>query len=275
MYYQAHSDDRTHEIEEVEHGQVLYRASFGPAAIEKYISYKTWGWVLISLCMILAYGMGIFMLIYLPVMRHIWREEIKKRRLYVTSESVVFKTETPCCCPCFGSSRQEKHVMISLVTDVVLSQSWFQQKFGIFQVAVENAGQGNTDPNGRPKMDVSVVAVDDPQMLKRVILMSATYKRNGHVVNAELVSQMISGTATYPAGPGPQPVSGLGGVMTPVPAPMSSSSSSVMVAPSGNSAMAAPMASPRTDEKLDQVVIALGRVAELLQENNSILRAKQ
>jgi hypothetical protein len=42
-------------------------------------------WVMLSTVMILAYGIGIFMLMYTPVIRHIARRDIETRRLSVNS----------------------------------------------------------------------------------------------------------------------------------------------------------------------------------------------
>jgi hypothetical protein len=61
---------------------------------------------------------------------------------FVTSEGVVYKTRPPACCPSCGVNKREKHCMLPLVTDVVLSQSWLEAKWGIWSVKIENAGQG-------------------------------------------------------------------------------------------------------------------------------------
>lgn len=68
----------------------LYTASFDEAE-ENFLKYQTARWVLYSLLLVLAWGIGLLMLIYLPLRRYILRRDIRSRKLYVTADSIVYK----------------------------------------------------------------------------------------------------------------------------------------------------------------------------------------
>jgi len=69
---------------------VLYAASF--QEMEKnFIKYQTVQWVLYSLLLILAWGIGLLMLLYVPVRRFILRRDIRSRSLYLTPNAIVYK----------------------------------------------------------------------------------------------------------------------------------------------------------------------------------------
>lgn len=129
---------------------VLYTASF----LEKednFVKYQTAQWVLYSLLLILAWGIGFFMLFYLPVRRYILRRDIRSRKLYLTPNAIVyqvikhsliqfryggcywiivsvhafsfgFQVARPVPFPCFGVLKKEKHVLLPSVRDIVIEQ---------------------------------------------------------------------------------------------------------------------------------------------------------
>ena len=76
--------------------QLLYSASFEELA-ENSIQYDTVIWLCISLLLILAWGVGIIMLLYLPIKRHILRKDISSRKLYVTPREIVYKVNLYLC----------------------------------------------------------------------------------------------------------------------------------------------------------------------------------
>lgn len=80
--------------DEDEDETVLYTASFGETE-ENFVKYQTSRWVLYSLLLILAWGIGFFMLLYVPVRRYILRQDIRSRKLYVTPNAVVYKVNCP------------------------------------------------------------------------------------------------------------------------------------------------------------------------------------
>lgn len=72
--------------------QILYTASFEELA-RSSIKYDTVIWLSISLLLVLAWGVGIIMLLYLPFKRYILRKDISSRRLYVTPSEIVYKVQ--------------------------------------------------------------------------------------------------------------------------------------------------------------------------------------
>lgn len=70
--------------------QIVYEASFEELA-ENHIKYDTIIWVSISLLLVLAWGVGIFMLLYLPIRRYVLQKDLSSRKLYVTPSEIVYK----------------------------------------------------------------------------------------------------------------------------------------------------------------------------------------
>lgn len=81
-------DEREREGDESE--SVLYTASFQEME-ENFVKYQTVQWVLYSVLLILAWGIGLLMLLYLPVRRFILRKDIRSRTLYLTPNAIVYK----------------------------------------------------------------------------------------------------------------------------------------------------------------------------------------
>ena len=69
---------------------ILYTASFQEME-DNFVKYQPAQWVLYSLLLIWLGGFGLFMLLYLPVRRHILRKDIQSRKLYVTPNAIVYK----------------------------------------------------------------------------------------------------------------------------------------------------------------------------------------
>lgn len=78
--------------DEIEDGseQILYSASFNELA-SNYIRYETVIWLCISLLLVLAWGVGIIMLLYLPIRRYVLQKDLSSRKLYVTPTKIVYK----------------------------------------------------------------------------------------------------------------------------------------------------------------------------------------
>lgn len=74
---------------------VVYEASFTEME-ENFVKYQTAQWLLYSALLILAWGIGFFMLLYLPVRRYVLRKDIRSRKLYLTPNAIVYKV-TMCC----------------------------------------------------------------------------------------------------------------------------------------------------------------------------------
>lgn len=71
-------------------GQILHIASFEEFA-SSIVMYDTIIWVSISLLLVLAWGVGVIMLLYLPMRRYVLSKDLSSRELYVTPSEVVYK----------------------------------------------------------------------------------------------------------------------------------------------------------------------------------------
>lgn len=69
---------------------ILYAASFDELA-KNHVKYDTVIWVSISLLLVLAWGIGIVMLLCIPIRRYMLQKDISSRKLYVTASEIVYK----------------------------------------------------------------------------------------------------------------------------------------------------------------------------------------
>eukprot|EP00999_Lentomonas_sp_LEN2_P000014 NODE_1012_length_1061_cov_81.838330_g968_i0.p1 GENE.NODE_1012_length_1061_cov_81.838330_g968_i0~~NODE_1012_length_1061_cov_81.838330_g968_i0.p1 ORF type:complete len:284 (+),score=68.49 NODE_1012_length_1061_cov_81.838330_g968_i0:86-853(+) len=174
-------------LQDVEYGPVLFEAEFG--AESSFVSYCCWKFVFACLLGTLAYGIGFLGFFYMPIYIYIIRQEYRRRRLYITPEHVCFQTNRPWFCPCCGQSKREKHVLLGLVTDVILEQGCLQEKFGLWAVKLENAGQGNPE---KPGCDMNVIGISNALTFKRAVLAAATAKRAGVDITADLIQEALT-----------------------------------------------------------------------------------
>jgi len=70
--------------------RVVYRASF-QELMPNYLPYDTIIWALISLLLVLAWGIGLLLLLYLPYKRYVLKRDILSRQLFVTDNKIVYK----------------------------------------------------------------------------------------------------------------------------------------------------------------------------------------
>ncbi|XP_010261750.1 PREDICTED: uncharacterized protein LOC104600489 isoform X1 [Nelumbo nucifera] len=158
------SDTDSNEDNEGEDGTILYTASFQEME-ENYVKYQTAQWVLYSLLLILAWGIGLFMLLYLPVRRYVLRKDIQSRKLYVTANAIVYKVTRPVPFPCFGVLKKEKHVLLPSVADIVVEQGYLQSLFGVYSVRIENVGVRRP-----PSDDVQIQGITNPRAFRKAVL---------------------------------------------------------------------------------------------------------
>eukprot|EP01102_Stenamoeba_stenopodia_P004368 TRINITY_DN14675_c0_g1_i1.p1 TRINITY_DN14675_c0_g1~~TRINITY_DN14675_c0_g1_i1.p1 ORF type:complete len:276 (+),score=69.14 TRINITY_DN14675_c0_g1_i1:99-926(+) len=232
------------EAEETEHGRVLFQASFLENEA-KYVSYITWGLFFASLLMAVFYGVGLLLLFWIPVLRSNARKDLQSRRLYITSENVVYKTAAPAFCPCFGVNKTEKHILLPLITDVILSQSWFEAWFGIYSVKIENPGQAGLGTQAGA--DVIIQGIHQPEIFKKVLLRAAGAKRAGLQFTADDVQQILNTPGEY----APYQQVGLG--------------------PFGTGSVAAAAMNPAMTQAMDQMSNTLLRIEQLLIQQNQRL----
>ncbi|KAI8017806.1 hypothetical protein LOK49_LG04G00056 [Camellia lanceoleosa] len=170
-------EDRYVEIDSLERGllsesssqneedeEVIYSASFEETE-EKFVKYQTAQWVLYSLLLILAWGIGLFMLIYIPVRRYILRKDIRSRKLFITQNAIIYKVVRPVPFPCFGVLKKEKYVLLPSVADVVIEQGYLQSLFGVYSIRIENVGVRRP-----PSDDVQIQGVSNPVAFRKAVL---------------------------------------------------------------------------------------------------------
>ena len=88
MIEDAPSEAGDEEVEST--ARVLYRASF-QELMPGYLQYDTIIWALISLVLVLARGIGLLLLLYLPYKRYVLKRDILSRQLHVTETNIVYK----------------------------------------------------------------------------------------------------------------------------------------------------------------------------------------
>jgi hypothetical protein len=70
--------------------EVLYNASFGEME-DNFVKYQIAQWILLSVLLILAWGVGVLMLLYLPIRIYICRREFRSTKLFLTPHAIVYK----------------------------------------------------------------------------------------------------------------------------------------------------------------------------------------
>lgn len=155
--------------ESVGGGKILHRATF--ADLEKnFLNYETVQWILISLLLILAWGVGVIMLLYTPIRRYVMRQDFRSRKLYATSDAIVYKVTRPVFLPWLGVSKMEKCIFLPLITDIVLEQGCLQSLFGLHSIRIETLGQG------RPLAadNIHICGLSNPKQFRKVVLSAVT-----------------------------------------------------------------------------------------------------
>ncbi|XP_059651456.1 uncharacterized protein LOC132299044 [Cornus florida] len=177
-------------------GKILYTASFEELAT-KIVLYDTILWVSISLLLILAWGIGILMLLYLPYKRYVLQKDVSSRKLYVTANEVVYKVSRPSYIPFWGAVTIEKHVPLSLVIDIIIEQGCLQSVYGIHTCRVESIAHGKAAPVD----ELHLQGVYNPGLLRKVIVTEASkvmqdvgrsWKPTAHCGEGEIISHLGS-----------------------------------------------------------------------------------
>lgn len=175
------SNDGVGEIDRLERGllveheeePVIYTASFKESE-DKFVKYQTARWVLYSLLLLLAWGIGLIMLIYLPVRRYILRKDIHSRKLYLTPNAIVYKVTKPVAFPCFGDLKEEKYVLLPSVADIVVEQGYLQSLCGVYSIRIENVGLRRS-----PNDDLQIQGIADALDFRKAFLMRLSTLRSG------------------------------------------------------------------------------------------------
>ncbi|PON92011.1 hypothetical protein TorRG33x02_120830 [Trema orientale] len=149
--------------------QLMYSASFEELA-KSSIQYDTVIWLSISLLLVLAWGVGIIMLLYLPFKRYILRKDISSRKLYITTSEIVYKVSRPSFIPFLGITTIEKHIPLCLVIDIIIEQGADPSMYGIQTFRIESIAHGKAAPVD----ELQIQGVSDPDILRKVIITEAS-----------------------------------------------------------------------------------------------------
>ncbi|KAL0339410.1 UNVERIFIED_CONTAM: hypothetical protein Sangu_1463100 [Sesamum angustifolium] len=146
--------------------QVLYTASFEELGT-KNVQYNTIIWLSISLLLVLAWGIGIVMLLYLPFKRYVLQKDIASRKLYITSKEIVYKTFVYTF---LWRTKIEKHIPLSLIIDIIIEQGWLQSVYGLHTFRVEYISHGKAAPVD----ELQFQGVNNPGLLRKVLVTQAS-----------------------------------------------------------------------------------------------------
>ncbi|KAL6846982.1 hypothetical protein ACP4OV_022835 [Aristida adscensionis] len=152
--------------------EVLYDASFGEME-DSFVKYQIAHWILLSILLILAWGVGILMLLYLPIRIYVCRKGFRSRKLYLTPHAVVYKVNKPVALPLFGVSKNEKYVILPAISDVVIEQGYLQSFFGLYSIRIESIGVRRL-----PSDDVKITGIAHPHDFKKAVLVHLMNTRN-------------------------------------------------------------------------------------------------
>ncbi|RLM97718.1 uncharacterized protein C2845_PM06G31870 [Panicum miliaceum] len=122
---------------------------------------------------VLAWGVGVLMLLYLPIRIYVCRRDFRSRKLYLTPHAVVYKVNKPVAFPCFGVFKKEKYVILPSISDVVVEQGYLQSFFGVYSLRIENVGVRKP-----PSDDVKITGVAHPHDFRKAVLVHLLNTRN-------------------------------------------------------------------------------------------------
>ncbi|EES16205.1 uncharacterized protein LOC8074244 isoform X1 [Sorghum bicolor] len=144
--------------------EVLYDASFAEME-DNFVKYQIAQWTLLSLLLIIAWGVGLLMLLYIPIRAYVCRSDFRSRKLYLTPHAVIYKVNKPFAFPCFGVFKKEKHCILPSISDVVVEQDKLQSVFGVYSIRIENIGVR------KPRSyDVKITGVAHPHDFRKAVL---------------------------------------------------------------------------------------------------------
>ncbi|KAF5811655.1 hypothetical protein HanXRQr2_Chr04g0183871 [Helianthus annuus] len=149
--------------------RILYTASFEEFA-SSILTYDTIIWVSISLLLVLAWGVGVIMLLYLPMRRYVLSKELCSRELYVTPFEVVYKVSRPSYIPFCGVVNLERRIPLALAVDIIIEQGCLQAMFGIHTFRLESVAQGKASYVD----ELQIQGVSNPELLRKVIVKEAS-----------------------------------------------------------------------------------------------------
>ncbi|XP_072996214.1 uncharacterized protein [Typha latifolia] len=186
------SGPASNQYSETDDDIILYTASFEEVE-DNFVKYQTARWLLYSVLMILVWGIGLLMLLYLPILIYVMRKDFRSRKLYLTPNAIIYKVMRPIAFPCFGVLKKEKHIVLPSVADVVVEQGYLQSLFGIYSVRIENVGVR------RPASDdVKIQGIAHPRDFQKAVLTRVLSMRSEDLSQQASINQdprtLVSGS---------------------------------------------------------------------------------
>ncbi len=129
--------------------------------------------------LLLVVGIGILIIICLPLIFLYGLTVYKRRRCYITTSNVVLKQDIPLFFCCLFQKR-ENHVQLHNVVDVIVTQGVVQRWFDCHTLTILNPGQAG--PEGNSSMVLP--GVKNAHQVKRMILDMAAKLKNGEKIDA-------------------------------------------------------------------------------------------
>ncbi|XP_066322180.1 uncharacterized protein [Miscanthus floridulus] len=148
--------------------RVVYRASF-QELMPNYLQYDTIIWALISLLLVLAWGIGM-LLLYLPYKRYVLKRDILSRQLFVTENKIVYKATRPSYLPFKGIVKKEIKVPLHLIVDVIIEQGCLQSAYILYTFRIESIAHGKPAPVD----ELQFHCVHNPDFLTKVVIREAS-----------------------------------------------------------------------------------------------------
>ncbi|XP_078432773.1 uncharacterized protein LOC144704285 [Wolffia australiana] len=161
-------------VEREEEEKVLCMASF-EGMEDSFLRYQTALWILYSFVLILAWGIGILMLLYAPIRRYVLRREFRSRKLYLTPDAIIYKVTKPAAFPFLGSLKKETFVVLASVSDIAIEQGYLQSFFGVYSLRIKNLGVQ------RPSNDhVQILGLANPRGFRTEVLTYLSRIKSGN-----------------------------------------------------------------------------------------------
>ncbi|CAD6243309.1 unnamed protein product [Miscanthus lutarioriparius] len=129
-----------------------------------YLPYDTIIWALISLLLVLAWGIGLLLLLYLPYKRYVLKRDILSRQLFVTDNKIVYKAIRPSYLPFMGIVKKEIKVPLHLIVDVIIEQGCLQSAYSLYTFRIESIAHGKPAPVD----ELQFHCVHNPDFLRKV-----------------------------------------------------------------------------------------------------------
>ncbi|KAJ8505262.1 hypothetical protein OPV22_006148 [Ensete ventricosum] len=102
--------------------------------------------------------------------QYVLQKDISSRRLYITSDMIVYKATRPSFLPFLGLTKIEKRIPLHLVIDIIIEQGCLQSNYGIHTFRIGSVAYGKAAPVD----ELQFQGVSNPGLLRKVIIIEST-----------------------------------------------------------------------------------------------------